>query len=45
MADINYFLQYRKIIQSENRVGKSNIRLRNLFKISQYIFKLTSNFA
>ena len=36
MADINYFLQYRKIIEDENRVGKSNIRLRNLFKISQY---------
>ena len=36
MADLNYFLQYRKIIENENRVGKSNIRLRNLYKISQY---------
>ena len=30
------FLAYKKIIENENRVGKSNIRLRNLYKISQY---------
>ena len=30
------FLAYKKIIGNEERIGKSNIRLRNLYKISQY---------
>ena len=30
------FLAYKKVIENENRIGKSNIRLRNLYKISQY---------
>jgi hypothetical protein len=30
------FLAYKKLIENENRIGKSNIRLRNLYKISQY---------
>ena len=30
------FLAYRKIIETEDRIGRNNIRLRNLYKISQY---------
>lgn len=30
------FLQYKKLIREESRIGISNIRLRNVYKISQY---------
>lgn len=30
------FLAYKKLIDSESRIGKTNIRLRNVYKISQY---------
>ena len=30
------FPAHKKIIDNEERIGKSNIRLRNLYKISQY---------
>ena len=30
------FLQYKQLISEETRIGKSNLRLRNVYKISQY---------